>query len=169
MTAQDHTAPTLTCNVLDKLQQFLLSSRVQPKCWFIKKNNNGIIHEGAVKGVSGGLTHADGRVDVSNDYSASPVAKHLAGTYTGYCMSASCHASPYGEGAVNSPTWHRFPAMRSAHWRYWPCSLFGRLSARNRLLLVWAGSVRPNFFACVQRDWYATSSPAVCASWTAVQ
>jgi len=72
-------------------------------------------HEGAVKGVSGGSSHANGSVDVSNDYFGAPLANHAAGTYTGYCMSASCHASPYGTGAVNSPVWGATSGCASCH------------------------------------------------------
>lgn len=72
-------------------------------------------HEGAEKNVSGGLTHPKGKIEVSNDYTASPVTKHNPGTYTGYCMSASCHASPYGFGAVPSPVWNAKSGCVSCH------------------------------------------------------
>src|SRR6185369_3123266 len=72
-------------------------------------------HDGAVKGVSGGNNHYNGSVDVSNDYVGSPVAKHAAGTYSGYCSSATCHASPYGAGAVNSPVWGTASGCASCH------------------------------------------------------
>lgn len=75
----------------------------------------GQCHEGAVKDASGGLSHDNGVIDVANDYSASPVVKHTAGTYTGYCMSAACHANPYGVGAVNSPVWGATTGCASCH------------------------------------------------------
>lgn len=77
--------------------------------------NCGQCHEGAVQGTSGGLSHADGNVDVSNDYTGNPVEKHTPGTYTGSCLSASCHASPYGPGSVESPPWGATTGCASCH------------------------------------------------------
>lgn len=72
-------------------------------------------HDGAVKGVSGGSGHSSGSVDVTNDYEGSPVSKHEAGTYSGRCLSASCHASPYGSGMVASPVWGAISGCASCH------------------------------------------------------
>jgi predicted CxxxxCH...CXXCH cytochrome family protein len=72
-------------------------------------------HDGAVKGVSGGSGHLSGSVDVTNDYSGSPVTKHTAGTYSGTCSAASCHASPYGAGMVDSPVWGAISGCASCH------------------------------------------------------
>jgi predicted CxxxxCH...CXXCH cytochrome family protein len=60
-------------------------------------------HAGAVANVSGGIDHNDGVVDVTNGYPA--VTRHAAGTYSGTCTSAACHANPYGAGSVTTPTW----------------------------------------------------------------
>ena len=75
----------------------------------------GQCHDGAVKGSSGGANHANGTVEVTNDYVGAPVAKHAPGSYTGYCASASCHASPYGAGAVISPVWGSTTGCASCH------------------------------------------------------
>ncbi|MDD2897325.1 MAG: CxxxxCH/CxxCH domain-containing protein [Desulfuromonadaceae bacterium] len=48
--------------------------------------------------------HADGNIDVTNGYPAN-VTKHAAGTYTGTCSTASCHANVYGSGTVATPVW----------------------------------------------------------------
>ncbi|MFZ4858144.1 MAG: CxxxxCH/CxxCH domain c-type cytochrome [Desulfuromonadaceae bacterium] len=72
-------------------------------------------HDGAVKGSNGGSSHANGTVEVANDYIGSPVVKHTSGTYTGYCASASCHSSPYGPAAVNSPVWGATTGCASCH------------------------------------------------------
>ena len=75
----------------------------------------GQCHEGAVKGTSGGLSHTNGNVDVSNDYTGNPVTKHMPGTYGGTCLSASCHANPYGTGTVESPVWGTTTGCASCH------------------------------------------------------
>jgi predicted CxxxxCH...CXXCH cytochrome family protein len=72
-------------------------------------------HNGAVKGTAGGSTHTNGIVEVANDYTASPVAKHAPDSYTGKCLSASCHASPYGSGNVDSPVWGDRVGCASCH------------------------------------------------------
>jgi len=72
-------------------------------------------HDGAVKDVSGGLNHANGFVDVTNNYVGAPVAKHPSNTYTGYCASASCHASPYESRNINSPVWGEHGDCASCH------------------------------------------------------
>lgn len=72
-------------------------------------------HDGAVKNASGGLTHANGTVEVANDYSGSPVQKHAPGTYTGTCSSASCHADPYGPLPIQSPVWGNNSGCASCH------------------------------------------------------
>lgn len=77
--------------------------------------NCGQCHTGAVSGSSGGDNHADGKVQVANDYVGSPVTKHAAGTYSGYCMNASCHASPYAYRAINSPVWGGTSGCASCH------------------------------------------------------
>ena len=48
--------------------------------------------------------HADGNIDVTNGYPAT-VAKHAAGSYTGTCSTASCHADVYGSGTIVTPVW----------------------------------------------------------------
>ncbi|MDD2897326.1 MAG: CxxxxCH/CxxCH domain-containing protein [Desulfuromonadaceae bacterium] len=50
------------------------------------------------------LNHADGNIDVANGYPAN-VAKHAAGSYTGTCSTASCHADVYGPGLITTPVW----------------------------------------------------------------
>jgi predicted CxxxxCH...CXXCH cytochrome family protein len=55
-------------------------------------------HAGAVKGTSGGSSHANGTVEVSDGYTASPVAKHAASTFSGTCSTAACHG-------YKSPVW----------------------------------------------------------------
>jgi predicted CxxxxCH...CXXCH cytochrome family protein len=72
-------------------------------------------HAGAAKGVSGGTAHTNDVVDVTNDYTGSPVTKHAPGTYGGYCLSASCHASPYDNVAVNSPVWGSSARCTACH------------------------------------------------------
>jgi predicted CxxxxCH...CXXCH cytochrome family protein len=75
----------------------------------------GQCHDGAVKNSSGGFSHADGSVNVSNDYQGSPVAKHTAGSGYTTCLAASCHASPYSTGFVPSPTWGVATGCVSCH------------------------------------------------------
>lgn len=72
-------------------------------------------HDGAVKNSNGGFSHADGSVNVSNDYQGSPVAKHAAGSGYNTCLAASCHASPYGPGFVPSPVWGAATGCVSCH------------------------------------------------------
>ncbi|QWV92802.1 CxxxxCH/CxxCH domain-containing protein [Geomonas oryzisoli] len=72
-------------------------------------------HDGAVKDTSGGLSHTNGTVEVANDYTATPVQKHAPGTYTGTCLTASCHADPYSQGALESPVWGSTTGCASCH------------------------------------------------------
>ncbi len=60
-------------------------------------------HSGAVKDISGGNTHTNTTVEVIG-YSASPVAKHAIGSYTGTCSTVSCHSDGTGV-QVASPKW----------------------------------------------------------------
>ncbi len=48
--------------------------------------------------------HADGNIDVTDGYPAN-VTKHVAGTYTGTCSTASCHSNVYGAGSATTPVW----------------------------------------------------------------
>ena len=43
------------------------------------------------------------------------VAKHAAGTYTGTCSTASCHANVYGTGTIVTPTWGVAAACAACH------------------------------------------------------
>ncbi len=65
----------------------------------------GNCHDGAVSGTSGGSSHRNNSIDVTNDYTGSPVTKHTSGTYTGSCQNAACHASPYAANTIVSPLW----------------------------------------------------------------
>jgi predicted CxxxxCH...CXXCH cytochrome family protein len=58
--------------------------------------------------------HADGNVDVLDGYPAN-VAKHTAGTYTGTCTTASCHANVYGAGNTTSPVWGTAAGCTACH------------------------------------------------------
>jgi predicted CxxxxCH...CXXCH cytochrome family protein len=49
------------------------------------------------------LHHADGFINVTSGYPIT--AKHTAGTYTGSCSTATCHANVYGTGTVTTPVW----------------------------------------------------------------
>ena len=71
-------------------------------------------HTGAVAGSSGGTAHIDGNISVTSGYPAT-VAKHTAGTYTGTCSAASCHANPYGAGTVTTPVWGTSAGCASCH------------------------------------------------------
>ncbi len=59
--------------------------------------NCGSCHNGAVQGSNAGTAHLDGDIDVTNGYPTN-VAKHVVGTYSGSCSTASCHGS-------SSATW----------------------------------------------------------------
>lgn len=62
-------------------------------------------HAGATDNVSKPtLNHANGNIDVTDGYPAN-VVKHAAGSYTGTCSTASCHANVYGSGTVATPVW----------------------------------------------------------------
>ncbi len=58
--------------------------------------------------------HADGNIDVIDGYPAN-VAKHVAGTYTGTCSTAACHANVYGTGTVTTPVWGTSAGCTSCH------------------------------------------------------
>lgn len=81
-------------------------------------------HTGAQQGISAGASHYNGTVEVANSYTASPVAKHAAGTYAGTC-STTCH-SPTG-AVGNSPVWgdsascgtcHAVPSVTGSHGKH---------------------------------------------------
>lgn len=62
-------------------------------------------HAGATEDVSGGSSHLNNLIDVSNGYPAN-VAKHAAGVFTGSCSAASCHANPYDAVTPSiTPVW----------------------------------------------------------------
>ncbi|RII25647.1 MAG: hypothetical protein CXR31_13845 [Geobacter sp.] len=70
------------------------------------KTDCSLCHAGATNNTTlPTLNHINGTIEVTNTYSASPVAKHAAGTYTGTCSAASCHANVYGTGTVATPVW----------------------------------------------------------------
>lgn len=75
----------------------------------------GQCHQDAVKDDRGGASHANASVEVTNDYSGAPVAKHAPGSYTGTCSSASCHADPYGPATTISPVWGESAGCASCH------------------------------------------------------
>ena len=58
--------------------------------------------------------HANTVIDVNAGYPPS-VAKHAAGTYTGTCSTASCHANVYGTGTIVTPTWGVAAACAACH------------------------------------------------------
>jgi predicted CxxxxCH...CXXCH cytochrome family protein len=58
--------------------------------------------------------HRDGNIDVNNGYPAS-VAKHAAGSYTGTCSTASCHANVYGTGTMTTPVWGAVANCSACH------------------------------------------------------
>jgi predicted CxxxxCH...CXXCH cytochrome family protein len=47
--------------------------------------------------------HLDGNVTVTDGYPVT--AKHAAGSYSGTCSTAACHADPYSAGLVTTPVW----------------------------------------------------------------
>jgi predicted CxxxxCH...CXXCH cytochrome family protein len=57
--------------------------------------------------------HADGNVTVTNGYPVT--AKHAAGSYTGTCSTASCHADPYSAGQVATPIWGTAAGCAACH------------------------------------------------------
>lgn len=61
-------------------------------------------HAGAVIDTDAGTSHLNGVVNVTNGYPAN-VVRHAAGSYTGTCATASCHADPYGPSTVITPVW----------------------------------------------------------------
>lgn len=64
-------------------------------------------HAGAITGISGGVAHIDGNIDVTGveaaGYTAN-VTKHATGAYVGTCTT-TCHTSPYLTSAGTSPEW----------------------------------------------------------------
>jgi predicted CxxxxCH...CXXCH cytochrome family protein len=74
----------------------------------------GSCHAGAVSGVSGGTSHLDGNIDVTDGYPVN-VTKHPAGSGYSTCTSASCHASAYGAGVATTPTWGTLADCGSCH------------------------------------------------------
>ncbi|RII25648.1 MAG: hypothetical protein CXR31_13850 [Geobacter sp.] len=60
------------------------------------------------------VNHADGNIDVADGYPAN-VTKHAAGTYTGTCSTASCHANVYGTGTVTTPVWGTAAGCTACH------------------------------------------------------
>lgn len=66
----------------------------------------GVCHPGAQSGVSGGLQHPNGLINVTNGYLPfSSVTKHSFGSpFNGFCSNASCHND--GNGTIeNTPVW----------------------------------------------------------------
>jgi predicted CxxxxCH...CXXCH cytochrome family protein len=62
-------------------------------------------HAGATNNITKPtLHHADGFINVTAGYPKN-VTKHAAGTYTGTCSAASCHANVYGTGSATTPVW----------------------------------------------------------------
>ncbi|MDD2735844.1 MAG: CxxxxCH/CxxCH domain-containing protein [Desulfuromonadaceae bacterium] len=57
--------------------------------------------------------HADGNVTVTNGYPVT--AKHAAGSYSGTCSTASCHADPYSAGQVATPVWGTSAGCAACH------------------------------------------------------
>ena len=75
-----------------------------------------VCHTGASKNLTGGgASHANGTVEVTAGYSASPVAKHAPGGYTGTCNNASCHVSAYGPTLVTTPVWSTAAGCGACH------------------------------------------------------
>jgi predicted CxxxxCH...CXXCH cytochrome family protein len=71
-------------------------------------------HDGASKDVSGGSGHTDGNIDATNGYPAD-VTKHAAGTYTGTCSTANCHADQYSETTRETPVWGTVSGCSACH------------------------------------------------------
>ena len=71
-------------------------------------------HAGTIAGSYGGTNHADGKIDVTNGYPTN-VAKHAAGSYTGTCSTAACHADPYSSGTVTTPVWGTNAGCAACH------------------------------------------------------
>ena len=57
--------------------------------------------------------HADGNVTVTNGYPVT--AKHAAGSYSGTCSTAACHADPYSAGLVETPVWGTSAGCAACH------------------------------------------------------
>ena len=57
--------------------------------------------------------HADGNVTVTNGYPVT--AKHAAGSYSGTCSTAACHADPYSAGLVATPIWGTSSGCAACH------------------------------------------------------
>jgi predicted CxxxxCH...CXXCH cytochrome family protein len=60
------------------------------------------------------LNHIDGNINVNSGYPAT-VTKHAAGTYTGTCSAASCHANVYGAGSMTTPVWGTTSGCSACH------------------------------------------------------
>ena len=75
----------------------------------------GQCHDAAVKNSDGGAAHRNNSIDVTNDYTGSPVTKHAQGTYTGVCQNATCHANPYASNAIPSPVWGEAVGCAACH------------------------------------------------------
>ncbi len=72
----------------------------------VKHNNTNcsLCHLGATNNTTIPTSnHANGTIEATGGYPVT--AKHAAGTYTGTCSTASCHANPYGTGSVITPVW----------------------------------------------------------------
>lgn len=75
-------------------------------------------HAGAIAGVSGGNTHANANVDVTNVGYPPVVVKHTAGSGYATCTSAGavgCHVNPYATTALTTPTWGVAGGCASCH------------------------------------------------------
>jgi predicted CxxxxCH...CXXCH cytochrome family protein len=57
--------------------------------------------------------HLDGTVTVTNGYPVT--AKHAAGSYSGTCSTAACHADPYSAGLVTTPIWGTTAGCAACH------------------------------------------------------
>src|SRR5512147_750927 len=57
--------------------------------------------------------HINANIDVTNGYPVT--AKHAAGTYTGTCSTAVCHANVYGAGTVATPVWGTAAGCSACH------------------------------------------------------
>ena len=57
--------------------------------------------------------HGNGYINVTNGYPLT--TKHAAGSYTGTCSTALCHANVYGAGTVTTPVWGATAGCASCH------------------------------------------------------
>lgn len=75
-------------------------------------------HTGAIAGTSGGVSHANANVDVTNVGYPPVVTKHTAGSGYSTCSSAGaagCHVNPYSTSALPTPTWGFAAGCASCH------------------------------------------------------